>query len=91
VRTTPALDDDVAAMLTGVRNERRIDLKEAVNEALRDGLRRMVAPPRRRRPFRTSSVSLGRCPVNNLDNVGEALAIAEVEWFREDRVKARCG
>ena len=82
MRTTLTLDDDVAALLARIRSERRIGLKVAVNEALRDGLRRMVETPRRRHPFRTSSVSLGRCLVNNLDNVGEALVIAEGEAHR---------
>ena len=58
-------------------------LKAVVNDALRQGLARMAAPPAApRRPFRTRALSLGRCLVGNLDNVAEVLAIAEAERFK---------
>jgi hypothetical protein len=82
VRTTLTLDDDVAALLARVRRERALGLKEAVNEGLRIGLRELNAPPRRRGPFRTRSVELGRCLVGELDDVAEALAAAEGDSFR---------
>jgi hypothetical protein len=53
-----------------------------VNEALRRGLRDMAAQPKKREPFRTRSVSLGRLRIGGIDNVAEALAIAEGEGFR---------
>jgi hypothetical protein len=37
--------------------------------------------PKRREPFRTRSVSLGQVKIASIDNIGEALAIAEGESF----------
>jgi hypothetical protein len=82
MRTTLTLDDDVAALLARVRAGHGLTFKEAVNEALRRGLAQMTAPRRRRAPFRTATVSLGRCLVGSLDDVAEALAVAEGEAFR---------
>ena len=48
MRTTLTLDDDVAALLERVRKARRAGLKDTVNEALREGLRQMSAPPQLR-------------------------------------------
>ena len=82
MRTTLSLDPDVAAMLARVRASRKTGLKQVVNEALRYGLPQMLARPRKRKPFRTRGISVGRCLVDNLDNVAEALAIAEGEDYR---------
>ena len=82
MRTTLTLDDDVAALLERVRAERRAGLKDVVNDALRLGLRGLASPPRRRAVYRTEGVSLGRCLVGDLDDVSEALAVAEGEAFR---------
>jgi len=83
MRTTLSIDKDVAAALERVRKARRASLKEVVNEALRQGLARMAAPPAApRKTFRTRPLSLGRCLVGNIDNVAEVLAIAEGERFR---------
>ncbi|MBM3748409.1 MAG: DUF2191 domain-containing protein [Acidobacteria bacterium] len=82
MRTTLSLDDDVAALLARIRRSRQVRLKELVNEALRAGLRHVSTPPRRRKPYRTRTVSLGRCLVGNLDDVTEALAVAEGESFK---------
>ncbi len=82
MRTTLTLEDDVAAMLHRVRGSRTATLKDVVNEALRQGLAQMESRSPRRRPFRTSSVDLGRCLIGNVDDVSEALAIAEGEDFK---------
>jgi len=83
MRTTLTLDDDVAALLARLRKARDAGYKDLVNEALRLGLKQMTAPPRRSRtPLRTRAVSLGACRIGSLDNVSEALAIAEGESFR---------
>jgi len=81
MRTTLSLDDDVAAALERLRKGRDASLKEVVNEALRQGLRQM---DRKQRPsrFRTRTVDLGRCRIGSLDDVAEALALAEGEAFR---------
>ena len=83
MRTTLSLDRDVAAALERVRKARKASLKQVVNEALRQGLARMAAPPAApRTPFRTGTLSLGRCLVGNVDNVAEVLAVAEGERFK---------
>ena len=75
------LDADVAALLDQVRVKRDRSMKDLVNEALRRGLQDMAGRPKPRTPFRTRSVALGRVRIGSLDNVGEALAIAEGEDF----------
>ena len=82
MRTTLTLDDDVAAMLERVRKENGTSLKDVVNRALRQGLQKMIAPGKLRKPYRTPSVSLGRCLQGSLDDVAEVLAVAEGESFR---------
>ena len=83
MRTTLSLDKDVAATLERVRRARKSSMKAVVNEALRYGLRRMAAPAKTpRKPFRTRTLSLGRCLVDSLDNVTEVLALAEGERFK---------
>ena len=83
MRTTLSLDDDVAAKIERLRKTRNESLKEPINQALREGLKNLAAPRRKRVPFRTEAVeSLGRCLLGNVDNVAEVLAVAEGESFR---------
>ena len=82
MRTTLTLDDDVAAALARLRRTRRGSFRDLVNEALRQGLRSLAAPPRRRMPFRTGAVDLGRCLLGNVDNVAEILAVAEDDSYK---------
>ncbi len=82
MRTTLTLDQDVATLIERLRKTRGVSLKDLVNEALREGLKHMTAPPRQRAPFRTESVDLGRCLLGRIDNVAEILAVAEGEAFR---------
>lgn len=79
MRTTLTLDDDVTAALERVRRQRDASLKELINEALRRGLKDMRSRPKRREPVRTRSVALGRLRIAGIDNIAEALAIAEGE------------
>ena len=79
MRTTLTLDDDVAVALERLRKQRDAGLKELVNEALRRGLRDMSTRPKRREPVRTRSVALGRPRIAGINNVAEALSIAEGE------------
>ncbi len=72
MRTTLSLDDDVAALLEQVRKAKDITFKQVVNQALREGLAQMSAPPEAK-PFRTQAVDLGNCYYPNLDNVWEVL------------------
>jgi hypothetical protein len=82
MRTTLTLDDDVAKLLMHARQIRKASLKQVVNEAMRRGLLAMSAPVARRRRFETQSVDLGECLIGNVDDVAEALAVAEGEAFR---------
>lgn len=82
MRTTLTLDDDVAASLERLRKKTDSGLKELVNDALRRGLKDMSARPKRTQSFRTKSVALGPVRLASLDNIGEALALAETESFK---------
>ena len=82
MRTTLTLDPDVAALLERVRQARDATLKDVVNEGLRRGLKQMSDPAPEVARCRTEAVSLGRCLIGDLDNVAEALAVAEGEAFR---------
>ena len=82
MRTTLTIEDDVAALLERARRDRKQSFKALINEALRQGLREMTTPPKRSKPYRTSSVSLGRCLVGSLDDISEVLAAAEAEDFK---------
>jgi hypothetical protein len=79
MRTTLTIEDDIAAVLERLRRARDASLKELINEALRRGLKEMSGRSKRRDPFRTQSVALGRVLVAGIDNIGDALAIAEGE------------
>jgi len=81
VRTNLTIDDDVAALLERLRKTRDASLKALVNEGLRRGLQMMADRPKRRAPFRTRSVSLGPVKIASVDDIGEALAIAEGEHY----------
>ena len=81
MRTTLTIDDDVAASLERLRKARDASLKELINEALRRGIKEMSARPKRREPFRTREVDAGEALIP-LDNISEALAIAEGESFK---------
>lgn len=82
MRTTLTLDDDVAAALERLRKSRDANLKDLINDALRRGLKDMSTPTKRRERFRTQAVTLGQPRLASLDNVGEALAIAEGEVYK---------
>jgi hypothetical protein len=81
MRTTLIIDDDVAAQMERLRRARGASLKDLINEALRRGLREMIAEPKTRKPFRTQAFDLGPFLVN-IDNVSEVLAYAEGEGFK---------
>lgn len=83
MRTTLTLDDDVAVQLDRIRRTRHVALRDAVNEALRRGLRELA--DNRKRPeqrYHTPAVDLGRCLMGSIDSVAEALAVAEGDDFR---------
>ena len=73
------LEDDVAAALERLRRIRDASLKDLINEALRRGLKDMSNRTKRRERLRTRSVALGQLRIAGVDNIGEALAVAEGE------------
>jgi hypothetical protein len=76
------LEDDVAAALERLRRTRNASFKDLINEALRRGLKDMSNRTKRRERFRTRSAALGQLRIAGLDNIGEALAIAEGEAYK---------
>jgi hypothetical protein len=82
MRTTITLEDDVAVSLKRLEKRRGIKFKTLVNQVLREGMKSMTAPAKKRSVFRTRSVDLGSCRAANVDNVAEVLAVAEGESFR---------
>ena len=82
MRTTLTLEPDVAALAERMQRARGQTFKAIVNEALRQGLRAMADPSSRPVAYSTPAVDLGRCRIGGLDDVAEALAVAEGEEFR---------
>jgi hypothetical protein len=60
MRTTLTLDDDNTKRLERLRKARGASFKEVVNDVLRHGLNAVETPAKKREPFRTKPVSLGR-------------------------------
>jgi hypothetical protein len=81
MRTTLTLDPDVSIELEALRRKQGLSLKDAVNGALRRGLRAIAEGPKPRSAFVTKSVDLG-LPRLPLDDVAEALAATEGDDFR---------
>jgi predicted CopG family antitoxin len=82
MRTTLTIDEDVAAELARLRKTDDRSFKDLVNEALRQGLKVMIHPPKKRRPFRTMTVDAGECLIGSLDNVAEVISLVEGEDHR---------
>ena len=72
----------MATILERLRKSRDASLKDLVNEALRRGLKDMSGRTKRREYVQTRSVALGRLRIASLDNIGEALAVAEGEAYK---------
>jgi hypothetical protein len=82
MRTTLTIDDDIAVQLERMRRSGKGSLKQIVNDLLRAGLKNIHAQPPRRKTDRTRSVRLGRCLIGSIDDITEALSLAEGEDFR---------
>lgn len=81
MRTTVTLDDDVAARLKQVARERGISFKEALNRAVRAGLRTESSAKRR---SRTPTRALGlRAGVELTKAVAVAAAMEDEELIRK--------
>jgi Arc/MetJ family transcription regulator len=81
MRTTLTLDDDVAVQVERIRRQRDASLRDVVNEALRRGLSQMQKRPLKRERFRTKGFE-GLALMIPIDNVAEAIAIAEGEFYK---------
>jgi hypothetical protein len=81
MRITITLEDDVATSLKRLAIARRLKFKALLNLVLREGIKSMTGPVKKRQTFQTRSVDLGPCRIANVDNVTEVLAIAEGESF----------
>ena len=83
MRTTVTLDDDLAIRLERYRQRCGQGFRQAINQALRVGLGRLEEQADLTHEIRpTQPLRLGRRIGGSIDNVGEALAIAEGEDFR---------
>jgi len=81
MRTTVTLEPDVEALVKRRMREGDITFKDAVNDAIRAGL----APPKRRKPFRTRTYDMGP-PKVNLDKALQlAAAMEDQEIIRKMR------
>ena len=82
MQTTITLDDDIAAALQRLQKSRDLAMNELINDVLRRGLKEMSTRRKHTQSFRTKSVSLGRVHLPIVDNVAEAVAIAEGGSFK---------
>ena len=82
MRTTITLEDDVVASLKRLGKGRGLKFKDLVNLALREGVKNLTTPTKKRKVFQTRSVDLGPSRSANVDNIAEVLAVAEGESFR---------
>jgi hypothetical protein len=81
MRITITLEDDVAASLKRLAKAHHLKFRALVNLVLREGIKSMTGPAKKRKIFQTRSVDLGPCRISNVDNVAEVLAIADGESF----------
>ena len=77
MRTTITLDDDLAIRLEQYRARFGETFKQALNHVLRIGLGQLEQPTAAPEARRTEPLHLGRRIGGSIDNIGEALAIAE--------------
>ncbi len=82
MRTTLTLDDDVAALLEQARRQRRVSLKQLVNDALRLGLPQLEAKREPAKRRYTHPTNAGRPLVDNFDDIDELLRLGEGEAYR---------
>lgn len=82
MRVTITLEDDVATSLKRLAKVRRLKFKVLLNLVLREGVKSMTGPVRKRKTLQTRSVDLGPCRTANVDNVAEVFATPEGESIR---------
>ncbi len=82
MRTTPTLDDDVAAASERLRRSREESLKVSVNDPLRRGLEQLDKRLEQDHPFRTTAVARGHCRIGSVDSIADVLTLAEGDAFK---------
>ena len=80
MRTTLDVDDDLLVQIDSLAQQERKSRREMLNAVLRRGLREQREPAATE-PIRCDSRDLGRCLLPSLDDIGDALAVAEGEAF----------
>jgi hypothetical protein len=78
MRTTLTLDPDIAAKARRATAQTGLPFKTVINQALRLGIEKVLAPPAAR-PYRTTPQPLGLKAGLSYDNVAELLAVVEGE------------
>lgn len=81
MRTTITLDPDTAALVDKRMRERGVSFKQAVNDAIRDGLTDRAAEP-----FRTRTASMGMPSVNLDKAIQLAAELEDDELVRKMRL-----
>ena len=82
MRTTITIDDDVFKQIDSMAEQQQRSRREVLNETLRRGIRAVRQETEQRERFATRPRDLGQCLIPSLDNVSEALAVAEGDDFR---------
>ncbi|HEV2840481.1 MAG TPA: hypothetical protein VGW39_04070 [Chthoniobacterales bacterium] len=78
MRTTLTLEDGLVAKLRASARKRNLSLKQVINEALRNGLQ-ATAAPKKTKPFRIKSFSMGVMPGVDYDKINQFLDDEEIE------------
>ncbi|MBI5547815.1 MAG: hypothetical protein HY901_28365 [Deltaproteobacteria bacterium] len=81
MRTTVTFDDDVAALLKREVDRRRLGLKQVLNDLLRRAFVQQVSPAKREQ-YRIKPLTSTGTLLVPVDNVAEALALAEDDRFK---------
>jgi hypothetical protein len=85
MRTTLTLDDDVSVRLEELRRETGTPWRELVNSALRAGLDQLASgATRKRKPFRTRPMPVGKLLVPSLDDTSALLDLIDEERLKRD-------
>jgi predicted transcriptional regulator len=81
MRTTVTIDDDVLKQIEERAAKEKRSRKDVLNETLRRGIEAASSTRTRSEIRRTRPQDLGRPLLPSLDNVAEALAVAEGDDF----------
>ena len=81
MRTTVTIDDDLLKQIESIAQQEGRSRGEVLNDTLRHGMRAMTQRTTGSRKQATETRDLGRCLVPSLDNVADALAVAEGDDF----------